>query len=76
MAEKKSDPKNLKNNLKELEEISNWFNDQQEIDVEEGLNKVKTAVALIKSSKDRLKEIENEFEEIKKEIDSGANDQK
>ncbi len=68
--------KNLKNNLKKLEEISSWFNDQKEVDVEEGLNKVKEAVELIKSSKERLKEIENEFEEIKKEIDqdSGSNE--
>ena len=62
--------KNLKNNLKKLEEISSWFSDQKEVDVEEGLNKVKEAVELIKSSKDRLKQIENEFEEIKKDIDS------
>ena len=61
--------KNLKNNLKKLEEISAWFNDRQEVDVEEGLNKVKETVALIKSSKDRLKEIENEFEEIRKDMD-------
>ena len=60
--------KNLKNNLKKLEEISSWFSDQEEVDVEEGLNKVKEAVELIKSSKERLKQIENEFEEIKKEI--------
>ena len=62
--------KNLKNNLKKLEEISSWFNDQEEVDVEEGLNKVKEAVVLIKESKERLKQIENEFEEIKKDIDS------
>jgi len=64
-----AETKNLKTNLKKLEEISNWFNDQKEVDVEEGLNKVKEAVELIKSSKERLKQIENEFEEIKKEID-------
>ena len=60
--------KNLKNNLKKLVEISSWFSDQEEVDVEEGLNKVKEAVDLIKSSKERLKQIENEFEEIKKEM--------
>ena len=62
--------KNLKNNLKKLDEISTWFSNQQEIDLEEGLIKVKEAVGLIKSSKEQLKEIENEFEEIKKEMDS------
>lgn len=61
---------NLRNNLKKLEEISSWFNDQEEVDVEEGLNKVKEAVVLIKESKERLKQIENEFEEIKKEVEN------
>ncbi|OGZ84772.1 MAG: hypothetical protein A2599_03460 [Candidatus Staskawiczbacteria bacterium RIFOXYD1_FULL_39_28] len=67
---------NLKSSLKKLEEISNWFNDQEEIDVEEGLKKVKEAVGLIKTSKERLREIENEFEEIKKEMDAETNDAK
>ena len=65
-----AESKNLKNNLKQLESISAWFDVQEEIDVEEGLNKVKEAVVLIKESKARLKQIENEFEEIKKEIES------
>ena len=62
--------KNLNTNLKKLSEISEWFDKQEEIDVEEGLKKVKEASVLIKSSKERLKEVENEFEEIKKEIES------
>lgn len=64
-----ADAKNLSANLKKLSEISEWFNSQSEVDVEEGLKKVKEAVDLIKSSKERLKQIENEFEEIKKEMD-------
>ena len=63
---------NLKNNLRKLEEISTWFNDQEEVDLEQGLDKVKEAVELIKSSKEQLKKIENQFEEIKKEMDSEA----
>ena len=62
--------KNLSKNLKRLSEITEWFNSQKEIDVEEGLKKVKEGVELIKFSKSRLKEVENEFEEIKKEIES------
>lgn len=65
-----ADKKNLNNNLKRLEEISEWFDNSKEIDVEEGLEKVKEAVVLIKESKERLKQVENEFEEIKKEIES------
>ena len=67
-----SENKNLNENLKKLEQISLWFDNSKEVDVEEGLNKVKEAVILIKQSKERLKEIENEFEEIKKEIEPEA----
>ena len=69
MAKEKPDTKNLNNNLKRLSEITEWFDNQEEIDVEEGLKKVKTAVELIKVGKERLKTIENEFEEIKKGIE-------
>jgi len=62
--------KNLNASLKRLSEITEWFDSREEIDVEEGLEKVKEAVLLIKESKARLKAIENEFEEVKKEVDS------
>ena len=70
------DNKNLNDNLKRLSEITEWFDSQEEVDIDEGLNKVKEAVGLIKASKERLKAVENEFEEIKKEIESedGSND--
>lgn len=61
--------KNLNSNLKRLSEITEWFDKQDEVDVEEGLKMVKEAVDIIKSSRERLKNIENEFEEIKKEMD-------
>ena len=60
--------------LKKLEEIAAWFDEQQDIDVEAGLKKVKQAATLIKASKKRLKEIENEFQEIEKEIADGTDD--
>ena len=69
MPKEKSETKNLNSNLKRLSEITEWFENQEEIDVEEGLKKVKEAVGLIRASKERLKAVENEFEEIKKEID-------
>ena len=69
MAKEKPDAKNLNDSLKRLAEITEWFDNQEEIDVEEGLKKVKTAVELIKVGKERLKTIENEFEEIKKGIE-------
>jgi len=66
---KKAEKKNLNKNLKRLSDIAEWFENQEEIDVEEGLDKVKEAAELIKISKERLREIENEFEEIKRTID-------
>lgn len=69
MEKDKKEVKNLNSNLKQLAEITVWFDNQKEVDVEEGLKKVKEAVSLIKSSRERLKAVENEFEEIKKEID-------
>jgi exodeoxyribonuclease VII small subunit len=55
--------------LKKLEAITTWFEDQEEIDVEKALEKVKEGVALVKASKVRLREVENEFEIVKKELD-------
>lgn len=69
MTKEKSNTKNLNSNLKQLSEITDWFENQEEIDIEEGLKKVKEAAVLIKASKERLKVIENEFEEIKKEVE-------
>lgn len=59
----------LGESLKKLESIVAWFDDQEEVDVELGLEKVKEGVALIKASKARLKEVENEFEVVKKELE-------
>ncbi|MFA5986355.1 MAG: exodeoxyribonuclease VII small subunit [Parcubacteria group bacterium] len=65
MAQAKS---NLTKNLKEIEEIVTWFEKQDEVDVEQGIEKVKIGAKLIKESKKRLQEIENEFEEVKKDL--------
>jgi exodeoxyribonuclease VII small subunit len=59
----------LTESLKKLEEIVGWFENQEEVDVEKGLEKAKEGVKLIRSSKERLKKVENEFEEIKKELE-------
>ena len=69
MPKEKPDIKNLSNNIKQLSKITEWFENQEDIDIEEGLKKVKEAAVLIKASKERLKTIENEFKEIKKEVD-------
>jgi exodeoxyribonuclease VII small subunit len=66
MQEKKQ---SLGESLKKLEEIVAWFEDREEVDVEEGLAKVKEGAALVKVSREKLKEAENEFEIVKKELE-------
>jgi len=58
----------LNETLKKLKQIVSWFESEENLDVEKGLEYVKEGAILIKASKDRLSEIENQFKEIKKEI--------
>lgn len=60
----------LGESLKQLEAITEWFEGQEEIDVEKALEKVKEGVGLLKASKARLKEVENEFKVVKQELES------
>ncbi|MDD2548044.1 MAG: hypothetical protein PHO04_00985 [Candidatus Pacebacteria bacterium] len=60
--------KNLDELLNNLTEISDWFENQEEVDIETGLQKVKEATFLLKEIKERLEIIENEFKEIKKDL--------
>lgn len=62
-------PINLKESLKKLNEIVEWFESQEEVDVETGLVKVKEGAELVKACKKRLSEIENEFEEIQRDAE-------
>ncbi len=55
--------------LKRLEEVAHWFDAQKEVDVEEGLKKVKEGAGLIKILKQKLAKVENEFQEVKKELE-------
>ncbi len=63
---------NLSDNLKKLSDITNWFEEREDLDIEESLRKVKEAAEIIKKSRKRLKEIENEFEEIKEDIEKDS----
>ncbi|OGZ04919.1 MAG: hypothetical protein A2845_04235 [Candidatus Lloydbacteria bacterium RIFCSPHIGHO2_01_FULL_49_22] len=63
---------NITEMMKKLRAITEWFESQEEIDVEKGIEKVKEGAELIKASKERLKELENEFEDVKKKL--GDND--
>ena len=59
---------NLNDNLKRLKEIVSWFESQSELDVEKGLELVKEGTDLVKASRQRLSQIENEFKEIKNNL--------
>lgn len=69
MTKKQDDKKvNLNETLKKLETIVSWFESQSELDVEKGLEYVKEGAELIKDSRERLTQIENDFKEIKKSV--------
>lgn len=53
--------------MKELEEINTWFQ-EEDIDLDVGLEKLKKAKELIGQCRDRLKNVENEFVKIKDEF--------
>jgi exodeoxyribonuclease VII small subunit len=73
-----ADPKqfNFAGSIKQLEEINAWFQNE-DLDLDEGLRKLKTGKDLIKKCRARLSEVENEFVDIKKEFaqDEQAGDQ-
>jgi len=59
---------NIQEQLKKLETIAEWFEKEEEFDVEEGLKKVKEGAALVKKLKSRIKEVENEFRELEADL--------
>ncbi len=65
----------LKDSLKKLKDIVDWFDKQEEVDVEMGLEKVKEGANLIKESKKQLKELENEFEKVKADLKEELGDE-
>ncbi len=56
--------------LDKLAEIVAWFDEQKEVDVERGLEKAREGAVLIKELKEKMKDVENEFREIKKDLQS------
>jgi hypothetical protein len=51
--------------LKKLEDVLAWFDGQTEVDVEEGLKRVRQGAGLVTELRERLKEVENEFQTVK-----------
>lgn len=62
---------NIQTELAKLETIVQWFEKQEELDLEEGLKKVREGAAIATELKGKLKAVENEFQELKKELDNG-----
>lgn len=62
---------NLKESLNKLQEITEWFKND-DLDLDEGLTKLRKGVEIIKLCKSRVQEIENEFVDIKKELESDS----
>lgn len=65
---------NFGESMKKIEEINEWF-ENEDLDLEEALNKLKEGKTLIKSCKSRLEEIENEFNELKIDFSEEQDDQ-
>ena len=51
----------------ELEEINEWFQ-QEDIDLEKGLEKYKKGLELVKKCRERLEKTENQLRDIQKEF--------
>ena len=69
---KKESKENISQSLEKLEKIVQWFDEQDQVDVEAGLAKVREGAALVKELRGRLKTVENEFEELKKDLNEEA----
>lgn len=65
---KKMESASIDETLKKLEGIAAWFEQQNEPSLEEGLRKIEEAVALLDTSRKRLGEIENRFDEVRRKI--------
>jgi exodeoxyribonuclease VII small subunit len=65
----KDDPKNFDftASIKQLEEINHWFQNE-DFNLDEGLQKLKLGKDLIKKCRGRLQQVENEFVKIKQEF--------
>lgn len=67
---KKETNSTIASSLEKLEAIVRWLDEQERVDVQEGLEKVKEGTVLVKELKTRLKEVENEYQEVKKQLET------
>lgn len=72
----KREPKaDISQSLEKLEAIVRWLDEQDQVDVQEGLKRVREGAVLVKDLRARLKEVENEFEEVKRDLDVQGDEQ-
>jgi hypothetical protein len=67
---KKDNKESISQSLEKLEKLIKWFDEQDQVDVQEGLDKVREGAVLVKELRTKLKTVENEFEELKKDLDA------
>jgi len=68
MPKKTTGENKTKDLLKSLENITEWFEAREDVDLDAALEKLKEGAELIKVLKEKLKYAENEFKEIKKSV--------
>jgi exodeoxyribonuclease VII small subunit len=67
-------PQTFADAMKELEQLNTWFQ-EEEIDLDQGLKKLRRGSELIKQCQAQLKDVENEFIEIKQSFEDQAVDE-
>jgi exodeoxyribonuclease VII small subunit len=69
MTAKKKTP-NFTEAFKELEQITEWFDSEENLDLDKGLKQFERGLELAGALKKKLSEVENKVEEIKKKFDA------
>lgn len=59
---------NFSEAFKELEEITSWFDSEEQLDLDSGLKKFERGLELAEDLKKKLAEVENKVEEIKEKF--------
>ncbi|MBI4256993.1 exodeoxyribonuclease VII small subunit [Candidatus Uhrbacteria bacterium] len=59
---------NFTESFQELEEITRWFDSQEQLDLDVGLKKFERGLELAQELKKKLAEVENKVEEIKQKF--------
>ena len=61
---------NFSKAFKELEEITEWFDSEENLDLDKGLKQFERGLELASELKKKLGEVENKVEEIKKKFEN------